>query len=79
MNSTATPYGLGHILFELMMLMKEGLEQRPQERLSNKGRLEYQREHQRKKQLLPIEQRKKSLTRGHVKDIGSTVGIQPYP
>jgi hypothetical protein len=24
-------------------------------------------------------ERKKSLTRGHVKDIGSTVGIQFYP
>ena len=37
-----------------MMLLKEGLEQRLQERLPNIGQLELQREHQRKKQLLPI-------------------------
>ena len=43
------------MLFELTMLLKEGLEQRPQERLPNRGQLELQRERQRKKQLLPLQ------------------------
>ena len=54
MNPNVTPYGLDHMLFEIMILLKKGLEQRPQERLPNRGQLELQREQQRKKQLLPI-------------------------
>jgi hypothetical protein len=37
------------MLFEMMMLLKEGLEQRPQERLPIRGHIELQREQQRKK------------------------------
>ena len=51
-NPNVTPYGHGHMLCELMMMLKEGLEQRPKEKLPNRGRLESQRKQQRKKQML---------------------------
>ena len=54
-NPNVTPYGRGHRLSELIMLRKEGLEQRPQEKLPNGGQLELQREQQRKKRLIYIE------------------------
>jgi hypothetical protein len=54
-STLRTPYGGGYKLREMIMLLKEGLEQRPQEKLPNRGQLELHREQQRKKQLMSIQ------------------------